>query len=95
MENLMVSKTELIKALDVCIINCSTSAYLIEGISPIQFISDDCGSWINMYSDFTNDSEASNEENDMKYNEYVNEIHDFIKSNLLDEVEGKQITYID
>lgn len=95
MTNLTVSKTELIKALDVCITNSSTSAYLIEGISPVQFISDDCGSWINMYSGFTNDSEASDVENDMKYNEYVNEVQDFIKSNLLDEVEGNQVTYID
>jgi hypothetical protein len=93
---LTVSKTELLKALDVCIQKTSTSGYLIDGLSPVAFLSEDCGSWVNMYSGFSewlkNEGKEDNEET---YQEFLQGIQDFIKNNLLDEVQGVEINYID
>lgn len=101
MTTLTVSKAELLKALDVCIVNCSTGAYLIEGLSPVEFLDESLGSWLNLYSGFDEykkdqkkESLAEEEESDL-YNEYLTEVRDFVKSNLLDEVNGFQINYID
>ena len=94
MKTLTVSKTELLKALDVCIQKTSTSAYLIDGLSPAAFLSDDCGSWVNMYSGFSewlkNEDKEDSEET---YQEFIQDTQDFIKSNLLDEVEGVEETF--
>lgn len=102
MENLTVSKTELLQALKTCIINSSLGAYLIEGHQVTEFIHEDAGSWINMYSGFDDwkklENKEENEENaNDLYNEYLQETNNIILSDfLINELEnGTKVIYID